>query len=88
MCKRCKKFVQNILEVNLPAQKKSVTNTTFVQIYTKAQKKTSIFQWTFFLHKVTVRILPLMVECFGEVFVPPTLLKWLCWLFCPKLLWQ
>ena len=48
MRKRCKKFAQNILEVNLPAQKKSVTNTTFVQIYTKAQKKTSIFQWTFF----------------------------------------
>lgn len=87
MRKRCKKFVQNILEPNLPAQKKSVTNTTIVQIYTKAQKNVH-FSMDVFLHKVTVRILPLMVECFGEVFVPPTLLKWLCWLFCPKLLWQ
>lgn len=48
MRKRCKKFVQNILEVNLPAQKKSVTNTTFVQIYTKAQKKRPFFNGRFF----------------------------------------
>ena len=40
MCKRCKKFVQNILEVNLPALKKGVTNTAFVA---KLHKSTSNF---------------------------------------------
>ncbi len=87
MRKRCKKFAQNILEVNLPALKKGVINTAFVAKLHKSTKKRPFFNGRF-LHKVTVRILPLTVECFGEVFVPPTLLKWLCWLFCPKLLWQ
>lgn len=87
MRKRCKKFVQNILEVNLPAQKKVLLTRHLLPNDTNTQKNVH-FAMDVFLHKVTVRILPLTVECFGEVFVPPTLLKWLCWLFCPKLSWQ
>lgn len=48
MRKRCKKFAQNILEVNLPALKKGVINTAFVAKLHKSTKKTSVFQWTFF----------------------------------------
>ena len=48
MRKRCKKFVQNILEANLPAQKKSVTNTTFVAKLHKSTKKRPFFNGRFF----------------------------------------
>ena len=39
-CVNVAKIAQNILEVNLPAQKKSVTNTT---IFAKLHKRTSNF---------------------------------------------